>query len=140
MANKYSGFAAVLQTTISSTLTDIAGVRDISGPELKQDSIEVSSRDNKWKEFVAGQIDGGEITFDIVYDPDTPTHLAGTAGGLVKDLIDKTLQAFKLKFADTTPATYTFSGFVTKFVPKVPFNGMQSADVTIKVSGAITFG
>jgi hypothetical protein len=139
MSNKYNGYAAVLQTTISSVLTNIAGVRDISGPSLSQDTIEVSSRDSIWKEYVGGQVDGGEITFDIVYDPDTPTHLAGTAGGLVKDLMAGTLQAFKLKFADTTPATATFSALVTKFTPKAPYNGMQAADVTLKISGAITW-
>ena len=139
MANKYSEFAAKLQISISAVYTDIAGVRDISGPSMSQDTIEASSRDNNWKEFVGGQVDGGEITFDIVYDPDTPTHLAGTAGGLVKDLIAGTMQAFKLKFADTSPATATFSALVTKFTPKTPYNGLQSADVTLKISGAITW-
>lgn len=139
MANKYSGYAAVLQTTVASTLTNIAGVRDINGPSMSQDVIEVSSRDSIWKEFVGGQIDGGEMSFDIVYDPDSPTHLASTAGGLPKDLMAGTAQAFKLKFSDTTPATASFTGLVTKFTPKAPFNGMQSADVTIKVSGTITW-
>ena len=139
MANKYSGFAAKLQISISAVYTDIAGVRDISGPSMSQDTIEASSRDNNWKEFVGGLVDGGEIAFDIVYDPDTPTHLAGTAGGLVKDLIAGTMQAFKLKFADTSPATATFSALVTKFTPKTPYNGLQSADVTLKISGAITW-
>ena len=139
MSNKYSGFAAVLQTTVSSVLTNIAGVRDISGPSMSQDTIEASSRDNNWKEFVGGLVDGGETAFDIVYDPDTPTHLAGTAGGLVKDLIAGTMQAFKLKFADTSPATATFSALVTKFTPKAPYNGLQSADATLKISGAITW-
>lgn len=139
MANKYSGFAAVLQTTIVATLTDIAGVRDISGPSMSADTIEVSSRDNIWKEYVAGQRDGGEVTFDLVYDPDSATHLATTAGGLAKDLMAGTTQAFKLKFADTTPATATFSAIVTKFTPKAPYNGLQSADVTLKVTGAITW-
>ena len=138
MAN-YSGFAAVLQTTISSVLTNIAGVRDISGPSMSMDTIDASSRDSLWKTYVAGQVDGGEITFDIVYDPDAATHLAGTAGGLVKDLMSQTLQVFKIKFSDVSPATASFSGFVTKFTPKTPFNGLQSADVTIKVSGALTW-
>lgn len=139
MASQYSGFVAVLQTTVASVLTNIAGVRDISGPSLTQDAIETSSRDSIWKTYVGGQVDGGEITFDIVYDPDTPTHLAGTAGGLVKDLMAGTLQAFKLKFSDATPATASFNGLVTKFTPKTPYNDLQSADVTIKVAGAITW-
>lgn len=139
MANKYSGFAAVLQTTVASTLTDIAGVRDISGPSMTMEEIDVSSRDNAWMEYVGGMIDGGEVTFDIVYDPDHATHLAATAGGLVKDLMNRTAQAFKLKFADTTPATASFNALVTKFTPKAPYQDAQTADVTLKISGAITW-
>ena len=139
MANKYSGFAAKLQISISAVYTDIAGVRDISGPSMSQDTIEASSRDNNWKEFVGGQVDGGEITFDIVYDPDTVTHSAGSAGGAVLLLITGTKGTYKLSFADTTPATASFSALVTKFTPKAPYNGLQSADVTLKISGAITW-
>lgn len=139
MANKYSGFAATLQISIASVFTSIAGVRDISGPSMAQDTIDVSSRDNIWKEFVGGQVDGGEITFDIVYDPDTTTHSAASAGGAVLLLTSGTKGTYKLSFSDTTPATASFSAFVTKFTPKTPFNGMQSADVTLKLTGAITW-
>jgi hypothetical protein len=139
MANKYSGFSAKLQVTISSVLTDIAGIRNIEGPSMALNTIDVSSRDNQWMEFVAGMRDAGEIKLDLVYDPDTPTHSATTAGGFIKDLASGAITAYKIFFADTSPLTGTFSALVTKVTPKAPYNGMQSADVTFKVTSSITW-
>lgn len=137
--SEYSGFAAVLQIEISSVYTTIAQVRDISGPSYSQDAIDVSHRDSRAKKYAAGMYDAGEVTFDIVYDPDSTTHSATATGGVLKELIDGTSKNFKLKFADTTPATATFAAIVTKVEPKAPMNDAQTADVTLKVSGAVTW-
>lgn len=139
MANKYSGFAAKLQVTISAVLTDIAGVRNLTGPAMSQAVIDVSSRDNVWDEFVAGLRSGGEVTMDVVYDPDTPTHSGTTAGGFMKDLAAGNVTAYKLFFADTSPFTIAFSALVTKVTLKAPFKDLQSADVTFRITGTPTF-
>lgn len=139
MANKYSGFPAKLQVTISSVLTDIAGVRDIEGPSMSLTPIDVSSRDNIWEEFVAGMRRGGEIKFDVVYDADTPTHSASANGGFFKDLISGNITVYKLTFADTSPLAATFSALVTNVTPKMPYRDLQSADITLKITSSVTF-
>jgi hypothetical protein len=139
MANKYSGYAAILQISISAAYTAIAGVRDISGPSMAMEPIDVSSRDLAWKSFVAGMRDGGEIKFDCVFDSDTATHSATVVGGFIKEFVDGTIGAYKLIFSDTTPVVATFSAMVVKVEPKDPYNGAQTADVTLKITGAIIF-
>ena len=139
MANKYSAFPAKLQVTISSVLTDIAGVRDIEGPSMSLSTIDVSSRDNTFMEFVAGLRDAGEVKFDVVYDPDTPSHSATVNGGFIKDLVSGNITVYKLTFADTSPLTATFSALVTKVTPKLPYKDLQAADVTLKITSTITF-
>lgn len=139
---KYTGLPVTLATEIASVYTTIAQVRDITGPNLSTDVIETTSRDNAnaYKSFLAGLRDGGEVTFDIVYDPDLTTHSASSAGGLVKLQQDGTLNNFKLTFPDSAPATtVTFAGIVTAFNPKSPMNDALAADVTIKVSGKPTW-
>ena len=138
---KYTGFAATFKTEISSVYTTVAQVRDISGPSLNVDTVEVTNRDSssQFKEYLAGNRDGGEVTFDLVYDPDATTHSASASGGLVTLLSAGTLNNFRVTFADSTPATATFAGLVTQFTPTAPLNGAQTASVTIKVSGAITW-
>ncbi len=140
MANKYSGFAAKLQISITGNFTDIAGIRNLSGPAMSMSPIDASSRDNAWREFVAGMKNAGEVTFDIVYDPDVATHSASVAGGLLTMFVAGTSGTWKMSLADATATTYSFSALVTKFTPKAPFDGLQSADITLQVTSSITFG
>lgn len=138
MAN-YAGYPATLSSTVAGSFSAIAQVRDISGPSMSLDPIDVSSRDLVWKQYIAGMRDGGEVKFDCLYDSDRATHTAATAGGFIKDLIDGTVGNYKLVFSDVTPVAATFSALVTKVEPKDPYNGAQTADVTFKITGAIVF-
>lgn len=136
---EYSGYPATLAVDISASYTDIVQVRDISGPSMSADTIDVSTRDtNNWKKFIAGMRDGGEVTFDCVYDPAQTTHSASAAGGMVTLLAAGTVGSFRLTFADES-TTVTFDGIVTAFEPSDPMNDAQTADVTIKVSGELTW-
>lgn len=137
---KYAAYAATLKVDIdgsgAGTAAVIGQVRDISGPGLSRDAIEVTSRDSTsiWREFIKGLKDGGEVGFDIVFDPDLATHASAT--GILKDLTDdSTIASWIVTFPDTTPTTWTFDGILTAFEPKMPMDGELSADVTVKVSG-----
>lgn len=138
---EYTGFAGSLKTEISSVYTTIAQVRDINGPNRSRDTVEVTSRDStgQAKEYLAGLLENGEVTFDVVFDPDTQTHSASASGGLQTLMDSGTLNNFRVSFADTTATTATFAGLVTGFQPTMPLNGAQTASATIKISGQITW-
>jgi hypothetical protein len=139
---KYAGTGVTLATEIASVYTVIAQIRDINGPNQSADTIETTSRDNAnlFKTYLAGLRDGGEVSFDLLYDPDLVTHSASAAGGLVKLLQDGTLNNFRISFPDAAPVTtVTFSGIVTAFTPKSPMNDALAADCTIKVSARPTW-
>lgn len=72
---KYTGTGVALAIEIASVYTVVAQVRDIAGPNQSSDVIETTSRDNAnlYKTYLAGLRDGGEVTFDLVYDPDIVT-------------------------------------------------------------------
>lgn len=137
--SEFSGYGVTLSIWVSAAFAAVAQIRDLSGPAMALDTPEVSHRDSAWKKFVAGQIDAGEVTFDIVYDPDVNSHKAGSVGGLAYAIINRTREQFKITFPDPTPATATFYGFVTKFNPKGPMNDALTADLAIKVDGAVTW-
>lgn len=137
---KYAGYDVALKVKSGGSYVTIAQVRDISGPALKQDAVEVTHRDgSKWREFVGGLRDGGEVTFDVVYDPDQTTQAAGSAPGLAYMLANGTLGDFQLAFPDTTPTTCQFYALVTAFSPKAPMADALTADATLKLSGAPTW-
>lgn len=118
--------------------TTIAAVRDIEGPGLKMDTVEVTNRDtSKWRKRIAGLKDGGTVTFEIIYDPDAATH-ANSSGGVPYLLMQGTSAAFTLVLPDSTPTTIAFTAFVTSFKPKAPMENALTADVEMTITGAVT--
>ena len=138
----YSGFGTLLKigdgATPTETFTTIAQVLNIGGPALSQDAIDVThhSSTGGWREFVGGLLDGGEVTFDINYDPDAATHNATT--GLINDMENRTKRNFQLVFPDTGPTTWSFTALVAGFEPSAPIDDKLAASVTLKVSGQPT--
>jgi len=129
---KYAAFGSVFKRGA----TTIAAIRDIQGPTLASDTIDVTTHDSPgaWREFVAGLIDGGEISLDLIWDPDNATQTS-----LRTDLVARAAVTYSITFPDATPAVATFSGFVTAFEIGAPADGELSASVTIKTTGAVVF-
>ena len=131
MANSYSGYATTLK--LGGVVT--VAVQDIAGPGITTNAIDVSTRDALARKYVPGMYDAGEVTFSVVYDPDTATHAAIVAAQLAG-----TVLAGILTLGDSTPATITFSCFVTNFSLKAPMDDAMTADITLKVSGVPVWG
>jgi hypothetical protein len=51
-------------------------VADISGPEVSVETVDVTTHDSadQFAEFVAGSADSGEVTFDLMFDPNGLNH------------------------------------------------------------------
>ena len=133
---KYAAFGTLLKRGDGGgpeVFATIGGVRDITGPGLSTETIDVTSHDsaNATREFVASLKDGGEVTFDVVFDPDNTTHQ-----NLRTDWQNRTVRNFQMVLPDAAPATtWSFSGIVTSYSQNAPVAGELSISVTIKVSG-----
>jgi predicted secreted protein len=132
---KYSAFGCLLKRAS----TTIANVTNISGPGLSLDTEDVTSHDSTggWEEVVGTILRSGEVTLDIVYDPDNATHKYASAG-LLHDLVSRVPTTYNLFFSDSTPATWSFSALVTGFQPNMPVNGALTASVSLKLTGSVT--
>jgi len=120
------------------SFTSIAEVKDFDGPALTKDMQETtphSPTGHKWRKFISGLRDGGEVTFDINYEPTETTH--GTSG-LLGELDEDELRNWQLVFPDSGSTTWSFSGAVTGFNPSNPVEGVQTASISIKISGKPT--
>lgn len=138
---KYSGYDVLLKVKQGASYVAVAQIRDLSGPAIKQDTNEVTHRDgNKWREFVGGLRDGGEVSFDIVYDPDLASHGASATPGLAYMAMNGTVGDFQITWPDANPAqTCTFNALVTSFQPNAPMGDALTADVTLKITGSLTW-
>jgi len=117
--------------------TTIAEVGDIDGPSDSVDTIEVTSHSSPSarKEFIAGLIDSGEISFPIFFVPDDATHDATTGLQYYKNA--RKVANFEMEFPDATQVA--FSALVTKFGMKAPIADALSAEVTLKITGEMTW-
>lgn len=123
--------------TTAASFTTIAEVGDIDGPSDSVDTIEVTNHSSAGarKEFIAGLIDSGEVSFPINWIPSDATHDETT--GLEKVKNDREMRKYQIIFPDATQME--FSALCTKFARKAPVAGKLSADITLKVSGAPTW-
>lgn len=130
---------AAIGTLLQRGAVTIAQVGNISGPGLSLDLDDVTTHDSTagWEEVVGTILRSGEVTLDLVYDPNAATHKYA-AGGLLYDLVSKVAQTYSLVFPSTPTVTWTFSALVTKFEPSAPVGGHLSAAATLKLTGQPT--
>jgi predicted secreted protein len=121
-------------TTAGETLAAVAQISNISGPGLSIDTEDVTTHDSPgaWEEHVATILRSGELSLDIVYDPNDGTHDAST--GLISRLESRAQTGFEVTFA--TSYTWAFAAYVTGFEPAAPVDGALTAYVTLKLTGA----
>lgn len=135
MADRYASFGAKLQYLVTSTWTTIAGVRDITGPSSSLNTVDASAHDSTSgvKEFVAGMLDSGEISFELAFDPE---ETAGQAD-LLSEHDGRTQTTYRMVFNTTNTETWEFDCFVTGFEAGNPLEGFITANVTLKITGAV---
>ena len=123
---------------VTEIFTDIAEITSISPPSLSKDTIETTSHDSvdRYKEFISGLRDAGEVSLDINYDPADATHglLTGLLGEYEKDAPSN----YKIIFPDASTTTWSFAGILTSFETSAPIDDKLTASVTIKISGKPT--
>lgn len=134
MANKTLGKGGSLELSISSSFTAIAQVTKVHAPRKKMGQVETTDLGSTSRTFLATILDSGEVSFSINYDPDDSTHAQ-----LNTSCDAGTMEAWKVKMPATPASIFAFSGFITEFSPgDMTVDGLQTADLTIKVSGAVT--
>lgn len=135
------GSSVLLSTTTHpSNFTAIGNLINVGGPELTRDGLDISTMDspNKFREFLPGMLDAGEITMEVNYD--------GTASGTA-DVLATKLTASNLtvtvRFGDhTTPSSesnWKSLGAITNLGNAIPFDDKVTQSITIKLSGVATY-
>ncbi|WP_329615010.1 hypothetical protein OG244_19415 [Streptomyces brevispora] len=124
-------------TTGAGAFAVIANVTDISGPSRQREAIEVTAHDspNKYREFIKGLKDGGEVELTINWDPGNTGHLALDADFEEDDLRD--YQVIVLP-GDPDEHTWDLSGLITDIGDAYPTDDKMERTVTVKISGKPT--
>jgi hypothetical protein len=138
---EYAGFETTLEKQISGVWTLIAQVRDIGGPTVTSEQIEASHRDSQFRRYVAGMKDGGEVSFDVIFDPDHASHDPTLANSIADDNATGVVSNWRMNFPGAGGAVTraAFQAFVSSFQPNSPLEDALTAAITLKLSGAITW-
>jgi len=131
-------------TTLSVAGTNVAEVFNVSGPSFSQTAVDTThhTSTSRFRTFVPGFSDGGEVSFDIRYIPTDATHDETANTGLVGLFGATSTTTFVLTFPDngaTSNSNFSFDGIVTDLTPTADLDTSLDASVTIKVSGKPTF-
>jgi predicted secreted protein len=120
----------------SEVFTTIAEVGTITGPSQRSEFIDVTSQDSVsgYREFVSGLIDPGEITFTANYIPANATHK-----NVLADFKNKTKHNWKIIFPTSPSTEWAFACTPTAAELTAPVDGQLQLNVTLKVSGAVTY-
>jgi predicted secreted protein len=134
----YSAFGVQFQRGDGATPTEVfvtvGEATNISGPGMERDVIDVTSHDspNRFREYVGGLVDGGEVTFEVNWDP--ALHV-----GLIADFQDPTPRNYQIVMPDPPGGDWAFTGFITGMGHEYPHDDKMSADFTFKISGEPVF-
>lgn len=118
-------------------------IQDFTLPQSKADQLDVTCQDETthYYDWLSTLIDGGEISFPIVFDPTCITHnetatVAGTNAGGLKYLLENRLKRNMRIELPTTPTTrFRLVGTVSFFGGDAKVKGALMENVKIKVSG-----
>jgi len=121
-------------TTIKKVSTLIVGATTINAG-LTADVVDVTDQDStlSFREYIAGLRTGGQITFDINYDPDAASHAA-----LITDLKAGTSAVYNIAMTDPTPTTYSVTAVPVGFEITAPIDAQLTASVTLQTTGVVT--
>lgn len=121
-------------TTITRNGTLIAELRDITPPALTRNTIDTTTHNDLEDSYVVGIRRKGDLTFMINYlGSGEVTH--GSASGLVYAWQNASKDLYRIDFPDG--AYWLFSGCVVNIAPSSPVDGAQTANVSIRPTGAM---
>lgn len=119
-------------TNGTEVFTDVAEIKNISGPQHGQELIDVTHMQspNFYKEFIASFLDGGEVSADLNF-----TNVASQTA-VLDDLEDRRVSNYQIIFTtDAGDVTCDFTCLVTRFEPSFNMNAAISASLTLKITG-----
>ena len=130
--SKNAAFGASLSIEIATVPTIIAQVKDIQGPTIETDTVDVTSHDSpgQWEEHVGTIKRSGTITLECELDPGLGDQV-GFFGLL--GVITPTILTYNLPVA----LTQAFSAIPTGWVPSQAHDGSITGSLTLKPTGVL---
>lgn len=129
------GLGTELRISIATVFTVVPWCQSISGPDETFDTVDVTthSSPSRYREYIPGLKDGGEVTVTLNWDASDPAHQALQAANNAAELT-----AFQLFWPDYIEDNLSdFNGYVTGLTRSSPTDAQITRDLTIKITGPV---
>lgn len=135
MAGPFIGYGSDLQTDVNGAgYVSVGSVVELTPPPIKVKDVDTSNvqMTNAWRTFTAGLADGDTCKFKLIYDK-------AKFNIMITKL--RTSGNWKVIFPDivSTASTLVFAGYVNAMPWTFPLDDMIVTDISVKVSGIVTF-
>jgi hypothetical protein len=117
---------------LDADFVDIGEIGDITMPGLSRNEFETTSHNQDIDSYVLGVLRREPVVFPIFFNKNDATHNAAT--GLQKAIIENAVDAYRITQPDGQE--WIFSGGVQAMTQAAPVDGVQTANVTIRPTGA----
>lgn len=117
---------------LGGSFTPIGELGDITMPGLMRNEFDITSHNRDIDSYVLGVLRREPVTFPMFFDGNDATHDAST--GLWSAILSNTYDGYRITQPDGT--VWMFSGRVQAMAQTAPVDGIQTANVTIRPSGA----
>ncbi len=119
----------------AEVFTVIDGAKNITGPGFSLETIDVThhTSGSAYREVVPSFKSGGEVSFDLVYDPADAEH-----EGLLTDFESRVLRRFQMVLPDAGGMTYEFNAYVSGAEVQAPIDNALMLNVKLSITGAVT--
>jgi len=126
----YGTLFQILTSTGPNVWTSVAEVTSITPPGLSRDTVDATHSESadKFREFIPGLIDGGEVSLELNFVPGNSTTTL-----LLAEIEQAAARSYKIVFPGGE--TFSFSGIATAFEPDAPVDDKMSASATFKITG-----
>lgn len=104
----------------------------VKPPSIAGDTVDAThmQSENAAREFIAGLVDGGEVSIELNYVPDSDG---------VTTFMNLLRQVAACRIAFVSGAHWDFDAILTGFEPDAPMDDKMTATVTFKVTGLPEF-
>ena len=137
--NAQIGYGTLFQIFESPAWVTLGEVTSIMMPPLQRDTHDATHTESpgQWREFIPGLKNAGEVKIEMNFVPASETDQR------IRDTFDSdVVPQFRIVFDTPVSPTeaITFSGIVTNYEATGPIADKMVATLTVKVSGAVTWG
>lgn len=121
-------------TVFKRETVTIAEINSVTGPSMVRQTIDVTSLDSTggYREFITGFRDPGTVVLNMNYKKQNYDVM-------MSDFEAAATVSYSIVLPDTGASQLDFEGLVTEMPLRIPTDDKITMDVTIKITGAVTF-